>query len=209
MKTTIDPELQEAAVLALGGTFGGVAALDADAARSWPSPGSRSRRRSRPGSTFKVITATAGLEKGVVKSTDTFPVESSNSLIGREIDNAHDELCGGTFVESFAHSCNTVFAPLGVDVGAENLLKSAELFGFNSLPTLMASKPIAAIDPPASTIPTPSRATSTLGETAIGQGQVLATPLQLASIAQTIANGACGCRPRSVRTRTCARRPSR
>ena len=68
--------------------------------RARPSRSSRRRRRSTPGSS---------------RPRDEFPVESSNSEIGREIPNAHDELCGGTFAESFAESCNTVFAPLGAE----------------------------------------------------------------------------------------------
>ena len=38
---------------------------------------------------------------------------------GVDLENANGESCGGTFAESFAHSCNSVFAPLGVKVGAE------------------------------------------------------------------------------------------
>ena len=49
-----------------------------------------------PGSTMKVITTVAALEEDIVKLDDTFPVESENSEIGRTIENASDELCGGT-----------------------------------------------------------------------------------------------------------------
>jgi cell division protein FtsI/penicillin-binding protein 2 len=138
---------------------------------------------------MKVITTVAALEEEAVKLTDTFPVESSNSDIGRTIENASDELCGGTFVESFAHSCNTVFAPLGAETGGEKLVETAERFGFNSRPQLYGEKATAAIDPPASTIPEDISTDVDVGVSAIGQGQVLATPLQLASVSQTIANG--------------------
>lgn len=141
-----------------------------------------------PGSTFKVITATAALDAGIVKPTDEFPIEISNSDIGREIANSHDSPCGGTFVESFAKSCNTVFAPLGVEVGADKLVETAERFGFNSPPPLFDEGSTTALDPPASTLPTELDSSVAIGETAIGQGEVLATPLQMASIAQTIAN---------------------
>ena len=40
----------------------------------------------------------------------------------RVVHNAHDESCGGTFTQAFANSCNTVFAPLGVKVGAKRLV---------------------------------------------------------------------------------------
>lgn len=201
VRTTIDPDLQTAAVAALGATYGGVAVLDAKTGQVLGVAGLAFSAPQPPGSTFKVITATAALEANAVKTTDTFPVESSNSEIGREIANAYDELCGGTFVESFAHSCNTVFAPLGVRVGAEKLLEVADDFGFNSPPTLMAPVAQAALDPPESSIPEPITSDVALGETAIGQGEVLATPLEMASVAQTIANDGVRMPTAIVRTR--------
>ena len=138
VKTTIDPDIQSAAVSALGSTYGGVAVLDARNGDVLGIAGVAFSQPQAPGSTFKVITAAAALEADKVKTSDTFPVEVSNSLIGREISNAHDSACGGTFVQSFAQSCNTVFAPLGVEVGADTMLETAERFGFNAEPTLAA-----------------------------------------------------------------------
>ena len=186
VKTTIDPDIQSAAVAALGGTYGGVAVLDARKGDVLGLAGLAFSAPQPPGSTFKVITATAGLDAGAVKPSDSFPVETSNSLIGREISNAHDAACGGTFVQSFAQSCNTVFAPLGVEIGADAMFEKAELFGFNSPPSLTAPGALEALAPPASTYPKPEGDVE-VGESAIGQGQVLATPLQMASVAQTIA----------------------
>jgi beta-lactamase class D len=187
VKTTIDPEIQSAAVTALGATYGGVAVLDARNGDVLGVAGLAFSAPQPPGSTFKVITATAGLDEGAVKLSDTFPVEVSNSLIGREISNAHDSACGGTFTQAFAQSCNTVFAPLGVEIGADAMFEKSELFGFNSPPALTASGALEALAPPASTYPLPDSEIA-VGESAIGQGQVLATPLQMASISQTIAN---------------------
>jgi hypothetical protein len=187
VKTTIDPEIQTAAVNALGATYGGVAVLDARSGDVLGVAGLAFSNPQAPGSTFKVITATAALEEGKVKTTDTFPVETSNSLIGREISNAHDSPCGGTFVQSFAQSCNTVFAPLGVDVGPEAMVETAEAFGFNSPPALAAPGAVEALAPPPSSYPDPESDVE-LGESAIGQGRVTATPLQMASVSQAIAN---------------------
>lgn len=187
VKTTIDPEIQSAATTALGGAYGGVAVLDAKTGDVRGVAGLAFSAPQPPGSTFKIITAVAGLDAGAVKLDDEFPVEVSNSLIGREIANAHDSACGGTFVQSFADSCNTVFAPLGVKVGTEGMMKAAEAFGFNKPPALAAADSLEALDPPASTIPEPESDVA-LGEASIGQGQVLATPLQMASVAQAIAN---------------------
>jgi len=204
VKTTIDPEIQAAAVSALGATYGGVAVLDAQNGEVLAVAGLAFSAPQAPGSTFKVITATAGLDAERVKPSDTFPVETSNSLIGREISNAHDAPCGGTFVESFAESCNTVFAPLGVEVGAEEMFEKAELFGFNEPPTLAAPGALEALAPPPSSYPLPESDVE-LGESAIGQGQVLATPLQMASASQTIANQ--GTRMPTSLVRTPALRP--
>ena len=120
LQTTIDPNLQETTVDALGGQSGGIAVLDARNGKVLALAGSAYSSPQPPGSTFKVITTTAGLEKDKVKLSDTFPVVTEinpDPVTGaRVIDNAHDEACGGTFVQAFAKSCNTVFAPLGVKV---------------------------------------------------------------------------------------------
>jgi peptidoglycan glycosyltransferase len=181
VRTTIDPRIQEAAVVGLAGRFGGIAALDprngeilalAGIAFSAPQP---------PGSTFKIVTTTAALEEGLVKPTSDFPVESFALIDGVELENANGELCGGSFRESFAHSCNSVFAPLGVKVGAEKLVETAERFGWNQEEVIPGE--VASTLPPANEIKTPLE----VGSTAIGQFKTLATPLQLASVAQVIA----------------------
>jgi cell division protein FtsI/penicillin-binding protein 2 len=102
---------------------------------------------------------------------------------GVELENANGESCGGSFANSFAHSCNSVFAPLGIEVGGEKLVETAERYGFNADPGIAGAAP--------STLPAANDIASKLelGATAIGQGRVLATPLELASIAQTVASG--------------------
>ncbi len=189
VRTNIDPEVQEAAVSALGATYGGVAVLDARKGDVLGVAGLAYSAPQPPGSTFKIVTATGALDAGIVKPSDTFPVESSNSDIGREIHNAHDELCGGTFAESFADSCNTVFAPLGAELGGDELVATAEDYGFNSPPTLFNDAATEAVDLPSSTIPTDLDDNSVAtGESAIGQGEVLATPLEMAAVSQAVAN---------------------
>ena len=187
VKTTIDPDVQTAAVTALGDQYGGVAVIDAKTGDVRGVAGLAFSAPQPPGSTFKIVTATAGLDAGVVELDDEFPVETSNTTIGREISNAHDAPCGGTFVRSFADSCNTVFAPLGVDVGTGKMVETAEAFGFNSKPSLAAPEVLDALAVPPSSLGE-IESDVALGETSIGQGQVLATPLSMASVAQTIAN---------------------
>jgi peptidoglycan glycosyltransferase len=189
VRTTIDPALQEAAVAALGGQFGGVAVLDAKSGEVRALSGIAFSSPQPPGSVFKVVTTVAALEADAVTTDEQFPVETEALVEGRAISNAGDAACGGSFVESFAESCNSVFAPLGAEVGGEKLLETAEDFGFNSKPALFAPDATTAIDPPASTIPDPIGSDLEVAVSAIGQGQVLATPLQMASVAQTIAGG--------------------
>jgi penicillin-binding protein A len=181
VRTTIDTRLQEAAVTALAGRFGGIAALDprngeiralAGLAFSAPQP---------PGSTFKIVTTTAALEEDLVTPSTEFPVETFALIDGVELQNANGEACGGSFRNSFAHSCNSVFGPLGVEVGSEALVDASERYGWNQRPTVPGEVP--------STLPPSEEIKSDLeiASTAIGQFRTLATPLVMASVAQTIA----------------------
>lgn len=190
VRTTIDLSIQEAAVTALAGRLGGVAAMDpatgevralAGIAFSGPQP---------PGSTFKIITAAAALEARLVKTSTPFPVETKAVIDGVDLENANGESCGGTFAQSFADSCNSVFAPLGVRIGAKRLVEEAERFGWNATPPLAGALP--STIPPAAEISSPLA----VGSTAIGQGKVLATPLQMVSVAQVVAAGGVKVEPR-------------
>jgi transpeptidase family protein/penicillin-binding protein len=188
VKTTIDPELQVAAVAALAGRFGGIAVLDARNGDVRALAGQAFSAPQPPGSTFKTVTTTAALEKGIVSLDDEFEVTNGVNVGGRFIENANGEYCGGTFREAFAESCNADFAPLGPKIGNDDMVATAERFGFNSPPTLYAPRIVAQISPEESTIPTNIGDDLDLGVSAIGQGEVLATPLQMASVAQTIGN---------------------
>jgi penicillin-binding protein A len=182
VRTTIDTGLQEAAVTALAGRFGGIAALDARNGEIRALAGIAFSAPQPPGSTFKIVTTTAALEEDKVKPSDEFPVETAAIIDGVELENANGEACGGTFRNSFAHSCNSVFAPLGVEVGADALVDAAERFGWNQEAVVPGEVPSTL--PPASEIVTPLEVAST----AIGQFRTLATPLVMASVAQTIAS---------------------
>jgi cell division protein FtsI/penicillin-binding protein 2 len=181
VRTTLDSRVQAAAVTALGGRFGGIAALDARTGEVRALSGVAFSAPQPPGSTFKIVTTTAALEAHAVKTTTPFPVTTRALIDGVALENANGESCGGTFRNSFAHSCNSVFAPLGVKVGARRLVAAAERYGFNQPPSIAGEAP--------STLPEASDIRSPLdvGSTAIGQGRVLATPLGLAAVAQAVA----------------------
>jgi cell division protein FtsI/penicillin-binding protein 2 len=187
--TTIDPDLQQAAVTTLGATYGGIVALDAKTGDVRAVAGLGFSAPQPPGSTFKLITTTAALDAGVVKTTDQFSYQSGVVIDGRLVSNANGEVCGGSFVQAFAESCNSVFVPLGPKVGSDRLVSTAEDYGFNSPPQLYDPAALRAVDLPASTIPKKISSDLDLGVSAIGQGKVLATPLEMASVAQAISNG--------------------
>jgi cell division protein FtsI/penicillin-binding protein 2 len=155
-----------------------------------------------PGSTFKIVTTTAALEARVVKPSTTFPVQTRTLIDGVPLENANGESCGGSFTQSFAQSCNSVFAPLGVKMGAKRLVSAAERYGFNAPPSVPGELPSTL--PPADQIRTPLE----VGSSAIGQFKDLATPLRMASIAQTVSAGGLRMEP-TVRASARPRRPVR
>lgn len=181
VRTTIEPDLHEAAALALG-RLGGIVAIDVGSGRIHALVGGTAITAQPPGSTFKIVTTTAALEQDVVTPSTEFPVETAALIDGVPIDNAGQASCGGSFSNSFAESCNSVFAPLGVEVGAETLVETAERYGVNQ------PSPIPGVSE--STMPQPDEFESDLelGATAIGQGRLLMTPVRLAVVSQTIGN---------------------
>lgn len=181
VRSTIDANIQQAANNAIGGN-GGVAALDAKTAEIRALAGIAFSAPQPPGSTFKIITTTAALEDHEVKLSDSFPVQTGAVIEGFTLNNASHEACGGSFAHSFAESCNSVFAPLGVKVGAKSLVRMAERYGWNEQPTIQGAK--ASTIPPAKKIPSQLE----VGASAIGQDRVLATPLQMASASQVVAS---------------------
>lgn len=141
-----------------------------------------------PGSTFKVVTATAALESGTATTTEpVFEVTAQYvpPQTSRPIRNFGGSTCGGDLVEVFRVSCNTAFAELGVLIGADQLALSAEDTGFNAAP------PLDLPDPEPSRFPEPEvfeQNTPLLAQAAIGQFDVRATPLQMALVAAGVAN---------------------
>ena len=165
-----------------------------------------------PGSTFKLVTAAAGVESGTIGAfAPEFPVSDAYDPIpaGAPIQNFAGSSCGGDLVEILRVSCNTAFAEMGAEwVGPEQMVETAELFGFNQTP------PIDLPNAATSRFPTEYGVrladvdfysgaddvilangavdiyedSARLAQTSIGQNDVAATPLQMAMIAAAIAN---------------------
>jgi cell division protein FtsI/penicillin-binding protein 2 len=182
LRTTVSPALQSAAASALGGQYGGVVAMSPDGG-ILAVAGIGLDGLQPPGSTFKMVTVTAALEGHVASLHTVFPFATHATLDGVELENANGEECGGSLEEAFAVSCNSVFSPLGVRIGAPRLVGTAEAYGFNAPPGLPGAAE--------STLPAAAKIQGELavGSTAIGQGQVLATPLEMATVAATVADG--------------------
>jgi cell division protein FtsI/penicillin-binding protein 2 len=183
VRTTISPTLQRAAVAALGGQYGGIVVLRPHTGEVLAVAGIGLDGLQPPGSTFKMVTLAGVLSAGVARPSTVFPYATYSTLDGVRLSNANGEECGGTLETAFAVSCNSVFAPLGVRLGAARLVQTAQAFGFNA-PTGIPGAPSSTL-PEASAI----QGELALGSTAIGQGQVLATPLAMAVVASTIADG--------------------
>ena len=183
LRTTISPALQRAAVNGLGGQLGGVIAMKPATGQILAVAGLGLDGLQPPGSTFKMITTTGVLSAKIANRHTVFPYATYATLDGVKLSNANGEECGGTLELAFAVSCNSVFTPLGVKLGAPRLVATAERFGFNHEPGVPGAAESTL--PPASEI----QGELDVGSTAIGQGEVLATPLQMGTVAATIADG--------------------
>lgn len=163
------------------------AATELDAHPDKPRLAKAYQDRFFPGSTFKVVTATAGVERaGITESRPSFPVSRAYTppLTNRPIRNFGGTSCGGTLFQILRVSCNTAFAEMGVRIGGDDMVAIAERFGFNR------DVPIDLPNPAKSNIPTDfERNTPALAQSAIGQNDVSATPLQMAMVAAAVANG--------------------
>lgn len=132
-----------------------------------------------PGSTFKVVVASAAIASGMTPDTEIdaspFQLPGSTKVIGGN--------CGGeriTLAKALEVSCNPGFARLGVELGADLLREQAEKFGFGS-------QFLGEIGAAASRFPAEPDAAQT-GMSAIGEFEVAASPLQMAMVAAAIAN---------------------
>ena len=135
-----------------------------------------------PGSTFKVVTA-AALLAGGLRPADPVDCPKEADVGGRTFANFEDEVLGRVpFSSAFAHSCNTAFVTQAAKrLDGDELLAAAARFGFGLDP----SPGIPAVT---SRVPAPTGRADLAAE-AFGQGRVTASPLQMALVAATVADG--------------------
>src|SRR3954452_17133984 len=147
------------------------------------------RERYPPGSTFKVVTSSAVLEKSPDLATKVYPTLTALPLPqtkGLKLSNFGGEACGGVLPDLLRVSCNTGFAQIGLDMGADKLISQAEASGFTSRPPLDLPSVASSTIPAASAF---KQDLPGLAKTAIGQQDVQATPLEMALVAAGVANG--------------------
>jgi hypothetical protein len=180
--STIDPTIEQATIDAIGSSYAGIVAMDPKTGALLGLAGIAYSDIQPPGSTMKIITVSAALQAHLVTLGTEFPVQTEANIDGYELQNSNGEACGGTLLASFANSCNSVFAPLGVTVGAKRLVGMAQRFGFDQPSTIPGALP--------SQIPSAATIGSALsvGSSAIGQGMVEASPLEMTDVAATIAD---------------------
>ncbi|MDQ3646069.1 MAG: penicillin-binding transpeptidase domain-containing protein [Actinomycetota bacterium] len=151
-----------------------------------------------PGSTMKVVTAAAALESGRYDPDSKFPdpAQLELPLTDQTLTNYSKTSCaGGGQIDLFTAleiSCDTTFALLGLEIPGE-IREMSEAMSFNeAIPFDVGNE--------ASTFPdVPDEEEPLRAYVGIGQGDVSATPLQMALVAATVANGGEVPRPRLVR----------
>lgn len=189
--TTLDPAVQTAADNTFAGSTQTAALVALDAATgeiravvSRPLNGFDRALAGTypPGSTMKIVTTEALLAKGDDLTT---PISCPTDAVvdGKHFHNIEGE--GGTQLnlqQAFVQSCNTAFVQLAATLKASELTRAADNLGFNAPePLPLTSK--------GSSFPPPKDLADQAGA-AIGQAEVLATPLHMASVAAAVASGA-------------------
>ncbi|GAA4482657.1 penicillin-binding transpeptidase domain-containing protein [Rhodococcus olei] len=192
--TTLDPAMQaaaqaaianlpqQAAIVAIRPSTGGVLAVAQNAPASAQGPIALTGLYP-PGSTFKTVTTSAALQQGSVTADTVLPCPGSANIEGRTIPNDDNFDLGSVPLHTaFARSCNTTMGRLAVSMTPLALHDAAQQFGLGvdyvtpALTTVTGSVPPA--DTPAERV-----------ESAIGQGQVTASPFGMALVAASIARG--------------------
>ena len=142
-----------------------------------------------PGSTFKIVTSAALLMDGLTPDSPASCPEIA-TINGRDFRNAEGAALGDIpFRRAFFESCNTAFVQLATDLEAADLVAAAGRFGFNAAPGIELPVETSSFPDPNGLVDQASAS--------IGQGRVAATPLQMATVAATVASGTH--RPTTVR----------
>ena len=145
-----------------------------------------------PGSTFKTVTAAAALDSGDYTPDTTVDGDSGKEISGVPLENAGGQDYGTIpLTAALTNSVNTVWAEVGEKLGGEVMTEYMERFGFNEAPPIdlpTAQLPRSGVRVEGKLLEATNRQVD-VGRMAIGQSILLVSPLQMATVAQTIGNG--------------------
>ena len=224
LRTNLDVEAQQVATDALGGEPGSIVALEPQTGRvrvmvSVPSydpntvadqcselnnaEGSPILNRATqalypPGSTMKVITAAAALDSGEFEPTSTVDGRSGIDIGGVPLANFGGQSYGSVdLTTALTNSVNTVWGQVAEQLGARTMFEYMERFGMGEPPPLdLPSAELAPSGVFSKGEPLDAGDPVDIGRVAIGQERLLVTPLQMAEVAATVANGGVRMAPR-------------
>ncbi|HWM11329.1 MAG TPA: penicillin-binding protein 2 [Solirubrobacteraceae bacterium] len=218
LRTTLVPEAQEAAYDGLAGRPGAVVALDVESAAvrvlaatptydpTDPANAETFNRATQarlpPGSTMKVVTAAAALDSGKYRPDSQVDGSNGKEISGTPLDNFGGEDFGQIdLATALTNSVNTAWASVGEDLGKETMAEYMSKFGFYEDPPMdypdEQMVPSGEYGPRGRLLP-PTSSQIDVGRMAIGQDKLVVTPLQMATVAQTVANGGMRMEPRLV-----------
>jgi len=152
-----------------------------------------------PGSTFKAVTATAALDSGKFKPDSTVSGKNGKKISGVPLNNFGGEDFGDiTLTDALTNSVNTVWAEVGEKLGKKTMAEYMTRYGFYKQPPIdLPSDQLLASGErgPNGKLLRPRSPRIDVGRMAIGQDKLLVTPLQMATVAATIANGGVRMKP--------------
>ncbi len=159
-----------------------------------------------PGSTFKIVTAVAALASGAITSKTTYkqqpPAEKTGLLVdGYRVKDGHHDFTQPkplALAEATEVSCNIFFALAGLATGGAELAAWAAAMGFGGTIPYDVPTETSQVTNGTGTQPGGFADDVELANAAYGQGEVLATPLQMALVAAAVANDGVIMRPRAV-----------
>lgn len=154
-----------------------------------------------PGSTFKVVTATAALDSGSMTLESTVDGNSPQTFASKPLQNDFNQQFGPTTLETaLVNSVNTAFGNIGVDLGKQTLIEYMKRYGFYTRPPVdLPAGQLLASGLRSGKNLLPDATNIDLARTAIGQERLAVTPIQMATVAATVANGGVRMEPRLAR----------
>jgi peptidoglycan glycosyltransferase len=152
-----------------------------------------------PGSTMKVVTAAAALDSGRYRPDSRVDGSNGKPISGVPLNNFGNQDYGEVDLTfALTNSVNTVWATVGEDLGGRTMQRYMERFGFYAEPPVDypdEQMSASGVRKRGRLVPMTDDSVD-VGRVAIGQGDLFSTPLQMASVAQTIGNGGVRLEPR-------------